>query len=36
MGKRVMREWVVVGLPGGLRGEVDLLREAMGFVAGKE
>lgn len=33
MGKRVMREWVVVALPRGLRGEVDLLREAMGFVA---
>jgi hypothetical protein len=33
MGKRVMREWVVV-LPAGLRGEVALLREAMEFVAG--
>lgn len=34
MGKRVMREWVVVVLPpGGLRQEVELLREAMEFVA---
>ncbi len=33
MGKRVMREWVVVALPHGLRGEAELLREAMGFVA---
>jgi hypothetical protein len=32
MGKRVMKEWVVVGLPQGLRGEMELLREAKAFV----
>lgn len=39
MGKRVMREWVVVKLvPGrgarGWRGELKLVREAVGFVGG--
>jgi hypothetical protein len=32
MGKRAMKEWVVVGLPRGLRAEIELLREAMAFV----
>lgn len=36
MGQRVMREWVVVGCPRGLGGEVELLREAMGFAGPRE
>jgi hypothetical protein len=32
MGKRVMKEWALVGLSQGLRAEIELLREAMAFV----